>query len=181
MKREQFMKWLLAAGLCFASVPAAAEVVNSSASGFHVRQTVQLVVPTPLAYGAFIQIGSWWNSEHSYSGDAANLSLSVTPGGCFCERIPKSGGGIEHLRVTYVDPGNRLVLTGSLGPLLYEATAGVMDVRVERIAGGSRVTLDYKVAGFADGNAQKLAPLVDSVLGDQMRRFRAYAARRPKS
>lgn len=175
------MKWPLAAGLCLASTPAAAEVVSASATGFHVRQTVQLVVPTPLAYDSFTRIGSWWNGEHTYSGDPANLSLSVTPGGCFCERIPKTGGGIEHLRVTYVDPGNRLVLTGSLGPLLYEATAGAMDVRIERIAGGSRVTLDYKVAGFAQGNAQKLAPLVDSVLGDQMRRFRAYAAKRPKS
>lgn len=175
------MKWPLAAGLCLASTPAAAEVVSASATGFHVRQTVQLVVPTPLAYDSFTQIGSWWNGEHTYSGDPANLSLSVTPGGCFCERIPKTGGGIEHLRVAYVDPGNRLVLTGSLGPLLYEGTAGVMDVRIERIAGGSRVTLDYKVAGFAEGNAQKLAPLVDSVLGDQMRRFRAYAAKRPKS
>ncbi len=72
-------------------------------------------------------------------------------------------------------------MTGSLGPLLYEATAGVMDVRVERIAGGSRVTMDYKAAGFATGNAQTLAPLVDSVLGDQMRRFRAFAAGRPRS
>ena len=35
------------------------------------------------------------------------------------------------MRVTYVDPGKRIVLTGSLGPLLYEATAGVMDVQFE--------------------------------------------------
>ena len=42
-----------------------------------------------------------------------------------------------------------------LGPLLYEATAGVMDVKVERIAGGSRVTMNYRAAGFAKGNARR--------------------------
>ena len=175
------MKWLFAAMLCVASSPAAAEVVSSSANGFHVRQTVQLVVPTQIAYESFTQVGDWWDGEHTYSGDAANLSLSASAGGCFCERIPKTGGGIEHLRVAYVEPGQRLVLTGSLGPLLYEATTGVMDVKVERIAGGSRVTLDYKVAGFSSGNGQALAPLVDSVLGDQMKRFRTFAAKRPRS
>ena len=104
----------------------------------------------------------WWNGEHTYSGNSANLSLALNAGGCFCERVPKTGGGIEHLRVAYVEPGERIVMTGSLGPLLFEATAGVMDVKVERIAGGSRVTLDYKVAGFADGDAASLAPVVDA-------------------
>ena len=51
-----------------------------------------------------------------------------------------------------------------------------MDVQVERIAGGSRLTLDYKAAGFANGGADKLAPLVDQVLGDQVARFRKFAA-----
>ena len=175
------MKLIAAVAFCLAPTQAFAEVVSSSPHGFHVRQVVQLVVPTPLAYDGFTKIGSWWDGEHTYSGDSANLSLTLSPGGCFCERVPKTGGGIEHLRVTYVEPGKRIVLTGALGPLLYEGTAGVMDVQVERIAGGSRVTLDYKVGGFATGNAQALAPMVDSVLGDQMKRFRTYAASRPRS
>ena len=175
------MKWIFAAALCLGATPAVAEVVSSGANGFRVRQTVQLVVPVQTAYQAFTRIGGWWDGEHTYSGDAANLSLAATPGGCFCERIPKTGGGIEHMRVAYVEPGQRLVLTGSLGPLLFEGTAGVMDVKFERIAGGSRVVLDYKVAGFAEGNGQAMAPLVDSVLGDQMKRYRTFAASRPKS
>ena len=175
------MKWILAAALCLGSAPAAAEVISSGANGFRIRHTVQLVVPVQTAYQSFTRIGGWWDGDHTYSGDAANLSLSVSAGGCFCERIPKTGGGIEHLRVTYFEPGERLVMTGSLGPLLFQATSGVMDVTFERIAGGSRVVLDYKVAGFAEGNGQAMAPLVDSVLGDQMKRFRTYAAGRPKS
>lgn len=172
------MKWILAAGLLAVSTAANAEVISANPNGLHVRETVQLVVPTANAWDAFARIRDWWNKEHTYSGDSANLTLTLTPGGCFCERIP-TGGGIEHMRVTYIEPGKRVVLTGSLGPLLFQSTAGVMDVQVERIAGGSKVTLDYRAAGFAEGGADKLAPVVDGVLADQMRRYRLYARAKP--
>jgi uncharacterized protein YndB with AHSA1/START domain len=166
--------------LLVSAAPASAEVVSATSNGFEVRHSVQVVMPTDRTFDAFTRVSEWWNKDHTYSGDSANLSLSATPGGCFCERMP-TGGGIEHLRVTYVVPGERIVLTGSLGPLLYEATAGVMDVKVERIAGGSRLILDYKVSGFAGGGAEKLAPAVDQVLGDQIARFRKYAAATPRT
>jgi len=157
------------------ATPAAAEVVSAGPNGFEVRHSVNLVIPQPKAYAAFGDIQNWWSKDHTYSGDASRLSLQLKPGGCFCERLA-NGGGIEHLRVTYVQPGERVVLTGALGPLLYEATTGVMDVKVERIAGGSRITMDYRAAGFAKGGAAGLAPIVDKVLGDQMKRLRVYAA-----
>ena len=168
------MKWIIALGLLVAGSSVGAEVVSAGPNGFHVRQSVQMVVPQQAAYGAFGAVGSWWNPEHTYSGKSANLSLALQGGGCFCERLD-NGGGIEHMRVSFIDPGKRIVLTGSLGPLLYEATSGVMDVKFERIAGGSKVTMDYKVSGFAEGGAEKLAPLVDSVLADQFKRYREYA------
>jgi hypothetical protein len=79
------------------------------------------------------------------------------------------------MRVTYADPGKRAVLTGSLGPLLYDATVGSMDLKFEKIAGGTRVTMDYRVAGFANGGAEKLATAVDGVLADQFKRYREYS------
>jgi uncharacterized protein YndB with AHSA1/START domain len=174
------MKWLLALAMVTAPAIARAEVVSAGSHGFEVRHAVQVVIPQPAAFDAFAQLPAWWNKEHTYSGDSANLSLSLTPGGCFCERLP-NGGGIEHMRVAYVVPGEQVVLTGSLGPLLYQATSGVMDVKVERIAGGSRLTLVYRVAGFAAGGAETLAPLVDQVLGDQVARYRKFAAALPKT
>ena len=56
-----------------------------------------------------------------------------------------------------------------------------MDVQFERIAGGAKVTMDYKAAGFAEGGAEKLAPLVDSVLAEQMNRYRKFAASQPRT
>ena len=169
------MKLFAISAALFAAAPASAEVVSANANGFEVRHSVNLVIPQQKAFEAFSRIQDWWSKDHTYSGDATRLSLQLRPGGCFCERLDNSGG-IEHLRVSYVQPGERAVLTGSLGPLLYEATTGVMDVKVERIAGGSRITMDYKAAGFAKGGAAELAPIVDKVLGDQMKRLRVYAA-----
>lgn len=174
------MKLIIALGLLAASAPAAAEVIGASANGFEVRQVVPLVIKPEVAFQAFASLPAWWDPQHTYSGKAENLSLTLAPGGCFCERFPK-GGGIEHMRVTYVDPGKRIVLTGALGPLLYEATAGVLDVQVKSTAGGSQLTLDYKAAGFANGGADKLAPIVDQVLAEQLRRYRRYATARPRS
>ena len=166
--------------LAFCSAPASAEVVNASPNGFEVRHTVNLVVKPEVAYSAFGNVAAWWNAEHTYSGSSANLSLALTPGGCFCERFPK-GGGVEHMRDTFVDPGKHIVMTGALGPLLYEATTGVLDVSVKSTAAGSQLVFDYRAAGFYKGGADKLAPIVDQVLADQLKRYRAYATARPRT
>ena len=158
------------------AAPASAEVVSAAANGFHIRRSVTVPGSAGDAYAAFAKVERWWNPEHSYSGDARRLSLEPRPGGCFCETLP--GGGIEHLRVTYADRSKRLVLTGALGPLLYEAVAGVMDVRFEAAGPSTRVTMDYKASGFSAGGADKLAPLVDKVLGQQLARYGTFAGTR---
>lgn len=174
------MKCTIALVLLALSAPAGADVVGSSSNGFEVRQSVPLVVKPEIAFQAFTSLPDWWDPKHTYSGKPENLTFSANPGGCFCERFSE-GGGIEHMHVAYVDPGKRMILTGSLGPLLYEATMGVMDVQIKSTAGGSQLTLDYRVSGFANGGADKLAPAVDQVLSAQLKRFRAYATARPKT
>lgn len=173
------MRPLLLAVIGSLAAPASTEVLSSSANGFAIRHSVQLTVPPDRAFAAIGEMPRWWSKDHTYSGDSANLSISLRGGACFCETLPE-GGGVEHMRVTMVQPGQRVVMIGALGPLLYEAVAGVMDLKIERIAGGSRVTMDYRAAGFANGGANKLAPLVDKVLGEQLRRYRAHVARRPR-
>lgn len=171
------MKLIVAATAALALLaPAAArgEVMAAGENGFHIRHSVNLAAANREAWDAFRRVGEWWSNGHTYSGKAANMTLSLSPGGCFCERL-SDGGGVEHMRVAFVAPGKRAVLTGSLGPLLFEATAGVMDVQIEGAGNGSTLTLDYKVAGFATGGAEKLAPLVDQVLAEQVKRLRTFA------
>lgn len=168
--------WLIGAA-ALVSAPASAAVVQSGPNGFAIRHSVNLVIPPDQAFAAIGQLPRWWDKDHTYSGDSANLSMSLRAGGCFCERLEK-GGGIEHMRVTLVQPGERVLMTGALGPLLFEGVSGVMDLKVERIAGGARVTMDYRAAGFANSNATSLAPIVDKVLGEQLRHFREYVVQK---
>ena len=171
------MRFLVLAVLALSSAPAAAEVTHSSANGFVIRHTVDVAAPPARVMQSFANIQSWWNPQHTYSGSAANLSLVLKPGGCFCEALP-NGGGVEHLRVAYVEPGKRAVLTGALGPLLFEAVAGVLDVRVEPAPNGSKLTFEYKAAGFAKSGADNIAPIVDRVVGEQVARLVAAAVKR---
>jgi len=165
----------LALALALLASPAGAAVVTASANGFEVRQTIEAAVAPDAAFAKFQDVGSWWSGEHTYSGQASNLSLALSPGGCWCERTP--GGGVQHMQVIYVDRGKRLVMTGSLGPLLYLATAGVMDVQFKPTPKGSQITVDYRAAGFFNGGADKIAPVVDAVLSEQVKRLGASLTR----
>jgi uncharacterized protein YndB with AHSA1/START domain len=165
---------VLALLLLLAGSPAAAEVVKSGEHGLELHYSHIVPGPPNEAMEAFANVDQWWDPDHSYSGNSENLSLKLEAGGCFCERLP-NGGGVEHLRVVHVDPGKRIILTGSLGPLLYEATTGVMDVQFKPAGNGTRVLVDYRVAGFANGGAAKMAPLVDQVLDTIVTRFAVYA------
>ena len=162
---------LVIAGLVAAAAPAHAEVVSSAPNDSHVRHSVTVPIGADGAYGAFAKVGGWWSPQHSYSGDASRMSIELKPGGCFCETL--AGGGIEHLRVVYVDRPKRLVLTGALGPLLFEAVTGVMDLKFEAAGTGTKVTMEYKTAGFASGGADKIAAPVDKMLGEQLNRYAA--------
>jgi len=157
------------------TAPAGAAVTSSGEHGFEIEQSAVVALPPAEALRAFAEIGRWWEAGHTYSGNSANLSMDLRPGGCFCEQLG-NGGGVEHMRVAFVDPAGRIVLTGSLGPLLQLATAGVMDIQFKPIGNGSRMTLTYKVAGFSGGGASKLAPAVDRVLGTQVSNFVVFAS-----
>ncbi|MCY7398106.1 MAG: ATPase [Sphingomonas bacterium] len=167
---------IFAISVALIAAPASAVVVGADSHGFELRHTLDLPVPPAQALAAFGQVGSWWSKDHTYSGNAARLSLQLRPGGCWCEQLD-GGGGVEHLRVAYYEPGKRVVLTGGLGPLLFEATSGVMDVRATKTKTGSQLVINYRVAGFARGNGTEMALAVDQVLRGQTERLRAFASK----
>jgi len=144
-------------------------------NGFLVKFEVSVNAPPAKVYDALVgQIGSWWDSEHTYSGDAKNLSIDARPGGCFCEKLP-NGGGIEHARVIYVAPREILRLSGALGPLQASGVAGTLTWKLTSNTDNTRVQLSYSVGGFIDGGFEKIAPAVESVLRGQLDRLKQFA------
>jgi uncharacterized protein YndB with AHSA1/START domain len=144
-------------------------------TGFLVTFDVNVNAPVPKVYDALVvQVGSWWNPEHSYSHDAKNLSIDPRPGGCFCEKLP-NGGGVEHLRVVYVAPRQVLRLSGGLGPLQGSGVAGSMTWKLTGDLDQTRIQLSYSVGGFIIGGFDKIAPAVESMLNEQLNRLKLFA------
>jgi uncharacterized protein YndB with AHSA1/START domain len=143
--------------------------------GFLVKFEVSVNALAAKVYDALVgQIGSWWDPQHTYSGDAKNLSIDARPGGCFCEKLPKSGG-IEHARVIYVAPREILRLSGALGPLQPSGVAGTLTWKLTSGTDNTRLELSYSVGGFIDGGFEKIAPAVESVLRVQLDRLKQFA------
>jgi uncharacterized protein YndB with AHSA1/START domain len=143
-------------------------------TGFLVKLDANVKAPAAKVYDALVgQIGSWWNPEHTYSHDAKNLSIDPRPGGCFCEKLP-NGGGVEHLRVVYIAPGQLVRFFGALGPLQASGLAGSMTWKLTSGADNTRVELSYSVGGFMEGGFEKIAPAVESMLNDQFNRLKLF-------
>ena len=167
-------RFLVCILLALLPASARAEVVDRSPAGFTSRTTVSVDVSPERAFRAVVdEIGSWWNKAHTWSGDAANLSLTATPGGCLCETMG-NGGGVVHAVVNHVVPGELLRLTGALGPLQEHAVAGTLTFRFAKAGQGTTVTVSYVVSGYFPGGVERLAGPVDGVIGEQAQRLKAH-------
>ncbi|NKI33636.1 hypothetical protein HFP89_00465 [Wenzhouxiangella sp. XN79A] len=151
--------------------PVRAEVLRADDTGFAIEHVRTLDATPEAAWTRLVRPAAWWHPDHTWSADAANLSLDPRAGGCFCEALP-DGGSNEHLRVVHAAPGRLLRLDGRLGPLQPLPLTGVMSFELAAGESGSTtVTLRYVVAGPPGSALQNWAPPVDSVLGQQIDRF----------
>ena len=163
----------IALGTVTLGTPARAEVVESSPSGFAVRNDAGVSAAPAVVYAALTDaIGRWWDPAHTFSHDSRNLSLEAKPAGCLCEHLP-DGGGVEHMRVVYASPGKLLRLTGAIGPLQEAALAGTMTWNLLQAGGGTTVELIYAVGGFRAGGFRDIPTVVDGVLRGQLARLKA--------
>ena len=151
---------------------AEAEVLNVAANGFEVRETAHTAAASDKVYAALLMPAHWWNSDHTFSGNAANLVLDARAGGCWCETLP-GGGSVEHLRVVYVSPGKALRMRGALGPFQGLAVDGVMTWSVKSVADGTDISLTYVIGGYAKDGFEQLSKAADQVLAEQIERLKA--------
>ena len=174
-----FRKWTALvgiAGLLMAAMAAAAsaEVIHATASGFELKQVVHIASPPDRVYAALVQPAKWWNSEHTYSGNASNMTLDPHVGGCFCEALP-NGGGVQHLVVVYVDPGKGLELRGAMGPFHTRGVDGVLAFTLTPAGAGTDLTMTNDVGGYMSEGMELWAPRADGMLAEQLARLKRYA------
>jgi uncharacterized protein YndB with AHSA1/START domain len=172
---RQVLKVLAITAIVLAASPAVpAEVTDSAADGFTVRISVTIHAAPADVYKRLVgEIGNWWSPGHTFSGDAHNLSIDERPMGCFCEKLPNQGA-VRHMEVIFYQPGKTLRMSGALGPMQALAASAVATFGLSAEDGGTKLTLTYAVGGYSPQGLNKIAPIVDTVLTEQITRLKNY-------
>ena len=164
--------WLLIA----ASPSAVAEISSTSSDGFVLSYSRRIDASAAKVFAALASIDRWWNSAHTYSGDAANMSIEAHAGGCFCERW--TDGSVEHGRVIMVMRDRLLRVQAALGPLQGRALSGILTFQLkpdeQAAERATLLTMTYVVNGASASGLDKSAPAVNDVLGEQFARLARY-------
>jgi uncharacterized protein YndB with AHSA1/START domain len=169
-------RYALAASLALlAPVAATASVMQSSPDGAMVEHHFQIRASPQAAWSALVHPELWWPSDHTWSGNRANLRLEAQAGGCFCENWGESSA--EHGRVVMSQPGKLLRIRGALGPMQGMAVTAVLTVTLKATdSGGTEATVTYRVSGDASHKVDTFITGVDEVIGQQFGAFAAYAS-----
>ena len=111
----------------------------------------------------------WWSSDHTYSGDAANIRLDMIPGGCWCEALP--GGGVKHAEVVMVWPERRMVrFDAPFGPLQGMGADAVLTMTWSDPPDGGERVLRWTFVVNGPGTGA-MADAIDGVMTEQFRRL----------
>ena len=163
-----------AAMLAALAAPAAAEISDVSASAFTASFREEVAAAPDALWQAIAALPQWWDDGHTWSGRAANMSLELRAGGCWCERWG-DGQQVMHGEVAMVQPGRVLRVYANLGPLQELPVRGVLTIVTGVQDGRTMLRLTYRVAGDASAGLDKLAQAVDQVLAHQVRRLKSMA------
>ncbi|WP_422058079.1 SRPBCC family protein [Sphingomonas sp.] len=171
------MKTRVAAALMttLAAAPAAAELTRSDGGGFVSTHRLVIAAPPEKVWDTIARPSLWWSKDHTYSGNAANISWDTRPGGCWCETL--DGGAVEHGRTVYAVRGKALRLSGAFGPLQSGAVTATMTFALKPDGQGTTLTVTYVVGGFHPAGLATLAAPVDGVIAAQMPGLKAAAER----
>ncbi|MET0376741.1 MAG: SRPBCC domain-containing protein [Rhizorhabdus sp.] len=172
------MATMMAALLLAVGTPAPAEIKAADTGGFVVASTVVIAASPDEVWAALVMPARWWDAEHSWSKDSANIRLDPVVGGCFCESIPATKGEVEHLRVIFAMPGQVLRLRGALGPFQTMGVSGALEWTMKPVEGGTQLNQSYAIGGFIPGGAASLAPAVDQVMSGQLNRLKALVEKK---
>jgi hypothetical protein len=158
---------------------ASAEVVNRSENGFTLTYERAVTASDAAILEALGDPAAWWSDAHTYSGSAANLSVDLRPGGCWCEALP--GGGVKHAETLLVWPAERMVsFDAPFGPLRGIGADAVLTVSWDDGGVGGERTLKWKFVVAGPG-AGAMADAVDTVTGEQFGRLADHLSGRAAS
>ncbi len=176
MKTFAYLAGAMALGL---ASPLSAKVEAMSEQGFVTEDTALIAATPRQVWLALIKPGEWWNDAHTWSGDASNMTLVPSAGGCFCEKVPGEGdipldGSVQHAVVVQAVPDKALRLRGGLGPLQAVPATGVLTITLTPVDGGTEVKWEYNVGGAMNFPMEAVSLAVDGVMTEQLNGLRDH-------
>lgn len=158
-----------AIGALLLATSAQAEVAEVTTIGFTSKTNVHLKTTRTAAFEQLLKIGEWWNDDHTWYGKASNMSVEPKAGGCWCE-VDGDKSSV-HGTVSAITPGSLLRFDAALGPLQEMAVTGTLTFKLEDMGGQAHLYATYEVNGMTADEAKQLAPAVDGVIDEQIKRL----------
>lgn len=166
------MKQLLAIAACLlATAQAHAEVIEVASGHYVLKHEARSELGPEDLWARLINPATWWHPDHTYSGNAGNLSLEPVAGGLWREEW--QGGSVLHGQVLNAVPGQLLRLDAPFGPLQGMGVSVVWSISIQADGTGSLVTFDEIANGSAASKLDALAPAVDFVKSEAIKRLTA--------
>jgi hypothetical protein len=148
----------------------AGEVKSATADGFAIEHQAQLPFPPVPDLRRPGPGGLWWNDEHTFSGKAPQPHAAAAGGRLLLRALARSAASSTAGCCTPATA--RCCAAKRARPLQDMALTGSWRSRSRprrRKDGGTALLLSYRVHGPAGQQLDKLAPVVDGVLGDSVR------------
>ncbi|MEO1656761.1 MAG: hypothetical protein AAFR65_03495 [Pseudomonadota bacterium] len=141
-----------------------AEVLSSNEAGFTLSHQASSSLAPEELWDRLMAPSTWWADDHTYSGDASNISDLGEAGSAW--REDWETGSVVHGRVLLVKGGEELVLSAPFGPLLYTGAECIWAIKLSPGEdGGTLITSSHTVVGGEGTGIKDLAPAVDFVMG----------------
>lgn len=148
-----------------------ADVVEASGDHYVLKHEGRSSLSPQDLWARLIKPATWWHPGHSYSGDAGNISVEPVAGGLWREEW--QGGSVLHGQVLNAVPGQLLRLDAPFGPLQGMGVSVIWTITIKPDGDGSLVTFDEIANGSTASKLDALAPAVDGVKAEAMRRLTA--------
>ena len=145
-------------------------VIKRDVNGFVTKSEVQIRADPVCVYDAFGEVAKWWDPNHTFGGNADNLSIELRPGGHFFESLG-ANDGVIHSTVVFAQRGSLLRFTGALGPLQGLGAQGTLTAHFEGRDENTVLSTTYVVLGR---DLQDWAAPVEQVLNEQLVRLKSF-------
>lgn len=149
-----------------------AQVTSSSPTHFVLRHEATSELSPAELWEKLVRPSTWWHPDHSYSGDARNLTLDPQAGGLW--REDWDGGSVAHVRVLLAVPGKTLRLEAPFGPLQGLGAYTIWTITIAAGETGSIVVFDEVSSGPPTAKLDEVAGAVDFVKTEAIMRLVAH-------